>query len=40
MMVGLMLQTFDIEVSENSDFNLEFNAVYGVKDATVKLRLR
>jgi hypothetical protein len=40
MMVGLMLQKFDIEVSEKSDFNLEFSATYGVRNALVRLRLR
>jgi hypothetical protein len=40
MMVGLMLQKFDIEVSEKSDLNLEFNVGYGVRNASVRLRLR
>jgi hypothetical protein len=40
MMVGLMLQKFDIEVSEKSDFNLEINVNYLVRNASVRLRLR
>jgi hypothetical protein len=40
MMVGLMLQKFDIEVSEKSDFNLETNMIYLVRNASVRLRLR
>jgi hypothetical protein len=40
MMLGLLLQKFDFEVSEKSDFNLEFNVNYVVRNATVRLRLR
>jgi hypothetical protein len=40
MMVGLMLQKFDIEVSEKGDFNLEINGNYVVRNASVRLRLR
>jgi hypothetical protein len=40
MMVGLMLQTFDIEVSKESDFSLEINVNYLVRNASVRLKLR
>jgi hypothetical protein len=40
MMVGLMLQKFDIEVSEKSDFSLELSSVYGTRNALARLRLR
>jgi hypothetical protein len=40
MMVGLMLQKFDIEVSDQSDFSLEMNGNYLVRNALVRLKLR